>query len=51
MGHLGEPERECVGRRRLAMAEGERMREEVAAYHTSHIRGRGRWSTARGQGQ
>ena len=27
------------------MAEGERMREEAAAYHTAHIRGRGRWKT------
>ena len=26
MGHLGESARECAGRRRLAMAEGERMR-------------------------
>ena len=27
----------------LAMAEGVRMRQEAAAYHAAHIRGRGRW--------
>ena len=43
MGHLGEAARECAGRRRLAMAEGVRMRQEAAAYHAAHIRGRGRW--------
>ena len=47
MGHLGELARECAGRRRVAMAEGVRMRQEAAAYHAAHIRGRGRW-VARG---
>ena len=43
MGHLAESARECAGRRRVAMAEGVRMRQEAAAYHTAHIRGSGRW--------
>ena len=50
MGHLGETARECAGRRRMAMQEGERMREEAAAYYSAHIRGRAR-GYARGQGQ
>ena len=41
VGHLGQAARECVGRRTLAMAEGVRVRQEAAAYHTAHIRGRG----------
>ena len=41
MGHLGEAAKECAGRRRLAMQEGERMREEAAAFHSAYIRGRG----------
>ena len=40
--------RECVGRRTVAMAEWVRMRQEAAAYHAAHIRGRGRWGSARG---
>ena len=42
MGHLGEAAKECAGRRRMAMVEGERMRQEAAAFHSAHIRGRGR---------
>ena len=42
MGHLGEAARECAGRRRAAMMEGERMQQEAAAFHAAHIRGRGR---------
>ena len=42
MGHLGEAARECAGRRRVAMMEGERMQQEAAAFHAAHIRGRGR---------
>ena len=45
-GHLGQAARECAGRRRVAMADGERMRQEAAAFHTAHIRGRGRWGTS-----
>ena len=41
MGHLGEAAKECAGRRRVAMQEGERMREEAAALFSAHIRGRG----------
>ena len=40
MGHLGEGARECAARRWVAMGEGERMRQEAAAFHTAHIRGR-----------
>ena len=40
----------CAGRRTVAMAEGVRMRQEAAAYHAAHIRGRGRWGSARGPG-
>ena len=43
VGHLGQAARECAGRRRVAMAEGVRMRQEAVAYHAAHIRGRGRW--------
>ncbi len=50
MGHLGESARQCAARRRLDMQEGERMRQEAAAYHTAHVRGRGRWTAARGVG-
>ena len=48
VGHLGQAARECAGRRRLAMAEGVRMRQEAVAYHAAHIRGRGRWGPGRG---
>ena len=44
MGHLGQAARECAERRREAMREGERMRLEAAAYHSAHVRGRGRWA-------
>ena len=50
VGHLGQQARECAGRRTMAMAEGVRMRQEAAAYHAAHIRGRGRWGSARGPG-
>ena len=40
MGHLGEGARECAAGRRVAMGEGERMRQEAADFHTAHIRGR-----------
>ena len=50
VGHLGQAARECVGRRRVAMAEGVRMRQEAAAYQAAHIRGRGRWGAARAPG-
>ena len=43
MGHLGEGAKECAARRRVAMAEEERMRREGEAYYAVHIRGRGRW--------
>ena len=43
MGHLGEGAKECAARRRVAMAEEERMRREGEAYYSVHIRGRGRW--------
>ena len=36
VGHLGQAARECIRRRRVAMAEG------AAAYHAANIRGRGR---------
>ena len=51
MGHLGEAVRECAGRRRVAMsmADGERMRQEAAAFPTAHIRVRGCWGTSRGE--
>ena len=42
MGHLGEAARECAGRRRAAMMEGERMQQEAAAFYAAHVRGRGR---------
>ena len=48
VGHLGQAARESAGRRRVAMAEGVRMRQEAAVYHAVDIRGRGRWGTARG---
>ena len=51
MGHLGQAAIECAGRRRVAMADGERLRQEAAAFHSAHIRGRGRWGTSRGPGQ
>ena len=41
MGHLGEAAKECAGRRRVAMEEGERMRNEAAAFYSAHVRGRG----------
>ena len=44
MGHLGQEARDCAERRREAMREGERMRLEAAAYHSAHVRGRGRWA-------
>ena len=44
MGHLGQAARDCAERRREAMREGERMRLEAAAYHSAHVRGRGRWA-------
>ena len=50
VGHLGQAAMECAGRRRVAMAERVRMRQEAAAYHAAHIRGRGRWGAARGPG-
>ena len=50
LGHLEELARQCAGRRRIAMREGERMRQEAAAYYTAHARGRGRWTAARGVG-
>ena len=50
VGHLGQQARECAGRRTMAMAEGVRMRQEAAAHHAAHIRGRGRWGSARGPG-
>ena len=43
MGHLGEGAKECAARRRVAMAEEERMRKEGEAFYAAHIRGRGRW--------
>ena len=43
MGHLGKGANECTARRRVAMAEEERMRKEGEAFYGSHIRGRGRW--------
>ena len=51
MGHLGEAARECAGRRSLAMVDTERIRQEATAFHTAHIRGRGRWGTSWGPGQ
>ena len=42
MGHLGEAAKECAGRRRAAMEEGERMRQEAAAFFSAHVRGRGK---------
>ena len=50
VGYLGQAARECAGRRRVAMTERVRMRQEAAAYHTAHIRGRGLWGTRRGPG-
>ena len=43
MGHLGEGAKEFAARRRVAMAEEERMRKEGEAFYAAHIRGRGRW--------
>ena len=43
MGHLGEEARECAARRRMTMVEGERMRQERAAFYAAHIRGHGRF--------
>ena len=43
MGHLGEGANECAARRRVAMAEEERMRKEGEVFYAAHIRGRGRW--------
>ena len=42
MGHLGEAAKECASRRRLAMAEAERMRREEATYYQAQVCGRGR---------
>ena len=46
MGHLGEAARDCAARRREAMGEGVRLRQEAAAYHVAHVRARGRWGRA-----
>ena len=43
MGHLGEGAKECAARRRVAMAEEERVRKEAEAFFAAHVRGRGRW--------
>ena len=43
VGHLGQAAWECAGRRRVAIAEGVRMRQEAGAYHAAHIRGRVHW--------
>ena len=51
MGHLGQAAREAAGRRRVAMVEGVRMREEAVAYHSAYIRGRGRWAANRSLGR
>ena len=47
MGHLVEGANECAARRRVAMAEEERMRKEWESFYASHIRGRGRWRQMR----
>ena len=44
MGHLGQAAQECAARRRVATGQGERLRLEMAAHFSAHIRGRGRWS-------
>ena len=49
MGHLGEAAQGCAARRDVAKAEAKRLREEAAAFHSAHMRGRGRWSAAVGR--
>jgi hypothetical protein len=44
MGHLGEGAKECAARRRVAMAEEERIRKEAEAFFAAHVRGRGCWA-------
>ena len=41
MRHLAEAAKECAGRRRVAMQEWQRMREEAAAFFLAHIQRRG----------
>ena len=50
MGHLGEAAQGCAARRDVAKAEAKRLREEAAAFHSAHMRGRGRWTGAGGRG-
>ena len=49
MGHLGEAAQGCAARRDIAKAEAKRLREEAAAFHSAHMRGRGRWAAAGGR--
>ena len=43
MGHLGEGAKGCAARRRVAIAEEERVRKEAESLFAAHARGRGRW--------
>ena len=49
MGHLGEAAQGCAARRDVAKAEAKRLREEAFAFHSAHMRGRGRWTAGGGQ--
>ena len=41
MGHLGAAAQECAARRRVTMAQEERLRKEAEAFFSAYIRGRG----------
>ena len=42
MGHLGAAAQECVARRRVTMAQEERLRREAEAFFSAYVRGRRR---------
>ena len=41
MGHLGATAQECAIRRRVTMAQEERLRREAEAFFSAYVRGRG----------
>ena len=42
MGHLGAAAQECATRRRVTMAQEERLRREAGAFFSAYVLGRGR---------
>ena len=42
MGHLGAAAQECAARRRVTMAQEERLRKEAEAFFSAYVRGQGR---------